>query len=51
MSNMKPDHSDDDGLPKEYTKNKKNMWTDSYLKDCIGTQSSVDDFKLHLRTR
>lgn len=26
MSNMKPDHNDDDGLTKEYTKNKNVNW-------------------------
>lgn len=41
MSNMKPDHNDDDGLIKEYTKNKENIWTDSYLKDCLGFQLGV----------
>lgn len=51
MSNMKPDHSDDDGLTKEYSKYKENMWTDSYLKDFAGIQSSVDASKHCLRTR
>lgn len=36
MSNMKSDHNDDDGLTKEYAKNKENMWTDSCLKYCVG---------------
>lgn len=36
MSNMKSNHNDDDELTKGYTKNKENMWTDSYLKYCVG---------------
>lgn len=47
MPNIKPAHSDDDGLTKEYVKNKKSMWTDSYLKDCVGIQSRANAFKVN----
>lgn len=51
MSNTKPDHNRDDGLTKEYTKNKKNMWTDSDLEDCVGIQSSVWCFQTSSKSK
>ena len=45
MSNMKPDNDDDDGFTKEYTKNKENVWKESYLKDWVGFQLGAWQFQ------